>query len=92
MSSHGFPIILKATALDWHDTLDVQLENGTLEERPLGNAAVLELWFEDRFVLVRYERQRPLNLQRVWLYFDHPDGSNGMTLNRATMRFHWPST
>jgi hypothetical protein len=92
MSSNGYPIILKATALDWHDTLDLQLEDGTLEERPISNAAVLELWFEDRFVPVRYEKQRPWNLQRVWLYFDHPNGSDGMALNRATMRLRWPST
>jgi hypothetical protein len=88
----GFPIILKVTALDWRDYLDAKLEDGRLEEWSISNGRVLELWFRDAWTPVRYETMHPSRAHRVWLYFDHPNGSDGMELNRATMRFRWPST
>jgi hypothetical protein len=85
----GHPIILKVSVLDWRDHLDFRAD-GSLEEWSISNGRVLELWFGDAWVPVRYEAMHPSWEHRVWLYFDHPDGGDGMELNRASMRFRWP--
>lgn len=87
----GYPVILRESAIDWRDYLDVLLEDGTIEEWSISNGAVLELWFEARWISVRYETMRPSRERRVWLYFDRPDGRDGMELERAAMRLRWPS-
>jgi hypothetical protein len=86
-----FPIILKVSAIDWRDYLDAKLEDGSREEWSISNGRVLELRFRDTWIPVRYETMPPSKEHRVWLYFDHPDGPDGLELERATMRFRWPS-
>jgi hypothetical protein len=73
---------------DWRDYLTKVFDDGSSEQWSVNNGRHLEMWFETRWFTVRYEVMRPTREQRVWLYFQHQD-SDGLELNRSTMRFRW---
>jgi hypothetical protein len=71
------------------EDLDLTIDHRSSEAWAINNGRHLELWREDRWVLVRHEVMRPTRNQRVWLCFQNPNSSDGRELNRNTMRFRW---
>lgn len=74
---------------DWRDYLTRYFEDGTHAYRDIHNGDFLELWFEGKWVEVRYETMFPRGEHLVFLYFDLPDGRHGLQLERNQMRFRW---
>ena len=74
--SDGHLVELRTSPMDWRDYLD---------NVPIHNGELLELWTGTGWQLVRYESAGRAN---AFLVIDDEDTTQ--MLDRATMRFRWP--
>jgi ABC-type uncharacterized transport system permease subunit len=84
----GDYIQLEVKNSDWRDYLIRYDDDGDSHLNAIHAGDMLELWFNDQWQRVRYESFDHPN-RRAFLYFAHPDGSDGIELSRYEMKFRW---